>query len=171
MFSPEALSGYLSTAIFTLISVLIMVLILKKFLLTPLKKAVSERQDIFNNEMDEINKQKEKVEALKQEAYEELKEAQKKAHELLVEAQRVATQQEETILSEAKKEANEILSKAEQEAKRIHTMALQETRDQVIKLSLNLASKIVAKRLDENEERKFIGKFLEEHCENNSDTH
>lgn len=168
MFSPEALSGYLSTAVFTFISVGIMVLVLKHFLLKPLKKVISERQEVYTNEMSQLKKQQEKIEELNQKAQKDLKEVQKKSHELLVEAQKMAEEQAETILLDAKKNAQEILERAESEALHIRNMALQETRDQVIELALNLASKIVAKRLDENKERSFIEKFLKEQCETKS---
>lgn len=162
LFSQEALAGYLSTAVFTLISVGVMVFALQKALFKPLKNIVEKRQKAILDDLDKAKETNEKALEKEKKAFEELSQAHKKASEIITQAKEVALQKEEVILNQARKDARDILEKAEVEAHLLKTKALQETKKQIVELSLALASQVLSERLNEKGDEALIQRFLDE---------
>lgn len=168
IFSQEAIAGYLSTAIFTLLSVLIMFIIIKKFLFKPLDKILIQRQQQINNDLDNARADREKANILRQKAHEELAESNRKASEIVQQAKDLAIVQSENILKLAQEDANELISKAEEEAKYIKDNAYLEMRNEIADLSLAIASKVIAEKFDSKEDDELVQSILDQEIKNKS---
>lgn len=162
IFSSEAIAGYLSTAIFTLISVALMYLVLKAFVFKPVGKLIDARQEKINEDLDKARKSKEEAAKLEAQAHEHVSEANKKAGDIVHAAKTAAQVQGDQLLEEARQQASSIIEKAEEEAKRLKVNAYQEMRKDIVNLSLTIASKVVSERLDKKADIDLVEKLLSE---------
>lgn len=115
VFSPDAIAGYFSTAIVTIIGLLITVFILKKLLYKPILKVIHDRQ----NKVDDLLKDAEDRHRSSVEEQQRLDQAMSSAKDeasaFMTSAKTQAENQRDAIIADAKAEANAILAKAERE--------------------------------------------------------
>lgn len=104
--------------------------------------------------------------ALKKEYEEKLKAADKEAESILSEARKVAMHNEQKIVDEAKQEAARIIERANAEAELEKQRVADEVKQQIISVAAVMASKFVAKAMDDQENDALIEQTLNEMGEN-----
>ena len=106
------------------------------------------------------------IERLKKEYEEKLKAADKEAESILSEARKVAMHNEQKIVDEAKQEAARIIERANAEAELEKQRVADEVKQQIISVAAVMASKFVAKAMDDQENDALIEQTLNEMGEN-----
>lgn len=148
------------------INVFILYILLSYILYNPVRKMLKKRQDKITSDRETAESDRKKALALKEEYEEKLKLADKEAESILSEARKVAMHNEQKIVEEAKQEAARIIERANTEAELEKQRVADEVKQQIISVASVMASKLVAKAIDEKENDALIEETLNEMGEN-----
>ena len=153
-----------------LIAFLIILIVLAKMAWPQILATMEEREKRIADSLDEAEKTRQKAIADRKASDDIVTDARRQAAEIVLAARQDAEAERSRILAAAHAEAEDILAKAhtsaEEERRSIYADAAASTAD----LSVSVASKIVAKTLDEDgEQRRLIERYIEEAGSLNAD--
>ena len=152
-------------AAITAINVFILFLLLSVILFNPVRNMLKKRQDKITSDRETANQSREEALAMKAEYEEKLKAANKEAELILSDARKTAVHNEK-IIDEAKEEAARIIERANKEAELEKQKAADDVKQQIVAVSAMIASKLIAKSIDESESNAIIEQTLNEMGEN-----
>ena len=153
-------------AAITAINVFILFLLLSVILFNPVRNMLKKRQDKITSDRETANQSREEALAMKAEYEEKLKAANKEAELILRDARKTAVHNEQKIIDEAKEEAARIIERANKEAELEKQKAADDVKQQIVAVSAMIASKLIAKSIDESESNAIIEQTLNEMGEN-----
>ena len=153
-------------AAITAINVFILFLLLSVILFNPVRNMLKKRQDKITSDRETANQSREEALAMKAEYEEKLKAANKEAELILSDARKTAVPNEQKIIDEAKEEAARIIERANKEAELEKQKAADDVKQQIVAVSAMIASKLIAKSIDESESNAIIEQTLNEMGEN-----
>jgi len=149
-------------AAITALNVFVLFVLLSFILFNPVRNMLKKRQDKITSDRENAESNKKEALLLKQEYEEKLKQADKEAEAILSEARKVAMHNEQKIVDEAKEEAARIIARANTEAELEKQKVADEVKQQIIAVASVMASKLVAKSIDESENDALIAETLNE---------
>ena len=152
-------------AAITAINVFILFLLLS-VLFNPVRNMLKKRQDKITSDRETANQSREEALAMKAEYEEKIKAANKEAELILSDARKTAVHNEQKIIDEAKEEAARIIERANKEAELEKQKAADDVKQQIVAVSAMIASKLIAKSIDESESNAIIEQTLNEMGEN-----
>ena len=146
--------------IFSVITVLVLILILKHFFFEKVKKFMDERKA-------KVEEQFQKAEEAENQAREKLDEyneilagAEKEKRVIIADAMENAKLQANSVLDEARKEAADIREKSRLQIEREKIAARKEIHNEVGDLAVQLAEKILESELDEDAQASVIDEII-----------
>lgn len=145
--------------LFTVINLLIFFLIIKFFLLKPVKGIIDKREKLIEQEFDEAAQTKKAADDLKAEYEGNIQSAQKKAAEITADAKKTANAQRENILNQANDHARGIVEKAQKDAKLEYDKTISKLESEIAGLALAAAAKVVKENTSESDTSGY-DKFL-----------
>lgn len=138
------------------ISFVIVMFILGKFAWKPILKALSDREENIEAALNTARKAKEEMVALKADNERLLNEARIERDQML----KVARDTKDAIIAEAKgkaqMEANKIMTSARESINNEKMAAITELKNQVAKMSIEIAEKILRHELSNDEKQKAL---------------
>ena len=140
-------------AAITAINVFILFLLLSVILFNPVRNMLKKRQDKITSDRETANQSREEALAMKAEL-------------ILSDARKTAVHNEQKIIDEAKEEAARIIERANKEAELEKQKAADDVKQQIVAVSAMIASKLIAKSIDESESNAIIEQTLNEMGEN-----
>ena len=147
--------------LYTLFAFLVLLAILRKFAWGPLMGVMKKREEYVANEIDEAEKYRKESMELLEEQRRLLVEARKEAEEMIEASKRQGEAEREAIIKSAMKEAERMKETALKEIEQEKENAITALREQVATLSVMIASKVIEKELDEEDQRKFIHDLIQ----------
>ncbi|MBO5459209.1 MAG: F0F1 ATP synthase subunit B [Lachnospira sp.] len=153
-------------AAITAVNVFILFILLSYILYNPVRNMLKKRQDKITSDRETAESNKKEALALKKEYEEKLRLADKEAESILSEARKTAMHNEQKIVEEAKQEAARIIERANTEAELEKQRVADEVKQQIIAVAAVMASKLVAKAIDDSENNALIEETLNEMGEN-----
>lgn len=150
------------SALVTLITFLILLALLKKFAWGPLKQVMDKRERDINKDIDDAEQAKINAQKLEERNRQTLRETQEEVQKILEEAKVQARDQHEQIIHEANVRANGMIETAQSEINSQKERAISEINDEVSKLSVLIASKILQKDISEQDQKDLIDKYIKE---------
>ena len=134
-----------------------------RFAFRPIQNALKQREEDIQKSLDEAKKAREEMANLKAENEQLLRQAQEERMKIL----REANEAKESIVKEAKEKAkqeyNKIITDAKQQIEHQRMAAVTDIKNQVGKISLEIAEKIIRKELQGNiEQEKFVNTLVDE---------
>lgn len=150
------------SAIFVLVSFIILLLLLKKFAWNNVSKILNERADRINKDLDDAAKARQEADVLNAEAKTNLQKSQTQASTLIDNARANAEKEGAKALNTATAHANSISRQAQTDARQLKEDALHNAKDEIADLALQLAGLIVDKELDKKTHQKLIDNFIDE---------
>ena len=156
------------TGIWTLIIFAAMLLILWKYAWGPIINGLDKRAAKIEGDLKSAENEKQEAQKLKQEAQKNLDEANEKAYKIITQGKQEANDVRNDIINKAKDEANRIKSQAENDIKNARKKAVEEMRQEMVLMSIALASKIVKKNLTKETHNDLINGFLEDYEKKNN---
>ncbi|MCQ2481865.1 MAG: F0F1 ATP synthase subunit B [Clostridia bacterium] len=143
LFSPDQFGGYASTAVFTIINVLIFFICYKLFVHKKLVSVIEGRQKIITDSMNNAKKYEEETKINLDKSNADLEEAKEKANTIIEDSKVDAQKNADFIIQKANEEASEIIARAEEEAKRMKKVALEEMKDEISDLAVEITEKVI----------------------------
>lgn len=147
--------------VFTIINLIVLYLLLKKFLIGPVTAIMQQRKDIIKSELaDARNKQKQADERKKK--YEKiLEQAHEESAKIIDEARKNAQLEYDKKVETAEERAEEILEQAHQRIELEREKTMQELQSQIAGLALAAAGKVIGENHMEENSRFMYEQFLE----------
>ncbi len=149
------------TAIFTLVNLLVLFIVMKKYLFGPVKKMIDERQQEIDDLYADANRSKADAAELKDQYETRLAEANEEKEEILRTAYRKAQLREEEILREAQDKATQTLKRADAQIELEKKRALNDIKDEVSAMAVDIASAVLARDIKGEEHTALIDSFIE----------
>lgn len=145
----------------SLVNLVLLFLIVKKFLYKPVKKMLESRQSAIEKDYDDAQKAKEQAQADRDRYEEQLHSAKAEADRVIQAAVSLAEDREKAILDEAKSRADGIVLQAQQEAEQERRRSEHEIKQQIVEVSSLLTEKLLERELSAEDHRHFVDEFME----------
>lgn len=153
-----------------LIAFLIILIVLAKMAWPQILATMEEREKRIADSLDEAEKTRQKAIADRKASDDIVTDARRQAAEIVLAARQDAEAERSRILADAHAEAEDILAKAHTSAEEERRSIYADAAASIADLSVSVASKIVAKTLDEDgEQRRLIERYIEEAGSLNAD--
>ena len=156
----EIISVNLWQILVSLLNLVILFLIIKKFLYQPVKNVLKSRQDKIDEKNNKADEYLSQAEQSKIELEAKLNDAENQADEILNEATVNATRRKEKIIAEAREEADAIIRQAKTNAELEMKKAESEIKTQIVDVSFELSKKIIEREISEEDHHKLIDSFI-----------
>jgi len=160
MQSLEVISVNIWQIVISLLNLLIMFLILKKFLFKPVQKIVAERKGQVEKIYSDAEADRDKAAASRKEYEARLAAARETADTIVRDATDNARRQSDAIVAEASAESARLKQKAEEEIAREKSRMLADVRTEISELAVGIAGKVVEKELDSETYDSFVEDFI-----------
>ena len=161
MQSLEVISVNLWDTIVSLLNLLILYIIFKKFLFKPVSNMIEKR----NSEIEAKYKAAEdaKLAAEKDKLFwdEKIGGAKREAEEIIDGAKSSAIKQSDSIISKAKERADGIIRQAENQAELEMKKAEDGVKKEIVDVSAALAEKLLGREINESDHKNLIDSFIE----------
>lgn len=131
-------------------------LVLAKFAWKPILGSLKEREDSIQQALDQAEKAKQEMAALKSDNEKLLKEAREERDKILRDARTASNRLVEEAQATAKKSADRIIEDAKAVIQTEKQAALRDVRAQVASFSLDIAEKLIKKNLAEDKQQKEL---------------
>ncbi len=153
---------HLGTMLFQVVVLIILIALMARFVMRPLLAMMKERQDYIDQQITTAEENRKEAEKLAAQQEEALKQARQEAKELLERAKAQKEREAEEIIRQAQERAERIINEATSQIALEKEKALADLRDEVGRLSVLLAAKMLEKELDAEEHSKLVGRYLEQ---------
>jgi F-type H+-transporting ATPase subunit b len=144
-----------------LVAFVLILLILWRYVVPPIQKAMRERQEIIQKQVADSEKAKERLAEAQSEYQRALNEARVEAAQIRESARAEAQQVVEELRAQAQEEQARIVSRGEEQLRQQRTQVVRELRGEIGSLAVELSEKIVGQRLsDDAQVRATVDSFL-----------
>jgi F-type H+-transporting ATPase subunit b len=152
-----------ATFVFELISFAIIMYVLAKWVIPPINKAMTERQEKIKAQFDEAAQLKAEAEATEKEHQSQLAEARAEASRIREEAREQGAQIIAQHREQAQAEAERITSNAHAQLEVDRAQALNQLKTEVGAMATTLAGRIVGESLDDDaRQKRSVERFIAE---------
>ncbi|QDP42241.1 F0F1 ATP synthase subunit B [Radiobacillus deserti] len=141
---------------------IVLLVLLRKFAWGPLMGVMKQREDHIANEIETAEKNRQEAERASREANEQLQKTRQEAQAIIEEAKKAGQKQEQDIIASARKEADRIKEAAQEEINNEKEKAIQALQDQVATLSVQIATKVIEKEINAQDQEKLISEYIKE---------
>lgn len=145
-----------------LVNIVILYIVFRLLLYKPVAKFMKSRQERFAKEREEFDAEKAEADAIRAQGDEILHKARSDAETQVAQIMAQADKDAKSIREEAQKQAGVIIENAKQEAQEEKRRQLEAMHDQVMELSVALASRILEREIKPEDHQKLMEEFLSE---------
>ena len=156
----EVISVNFWQMIISILNLVILYLILKKFLFKPVKRTLAARRQQVDDLYASAETAKTEAEAARVEYTAKLDRADESARKIVSDATRRASEKAEEIVDEAKAEADRVRRRADEEIAQERKKALNEVKNEISDISVEIAEKVVGREIREEDHREMIDSFI-----------
>jgi F-type H+-transporting ATPase subunit b len=150
------------TFIITVINITILCFILRAILFKPVTKFMEDRAQRVQNLIDQAEKDRSAAKKLLADYEAKVKDAEARANGILKTARDNAASQAEMIVVKAKKDAEILLADAQKQIEAERQIAMAKFRLEASTLVIAATSKLAAKELSGEDNRRYVGMLLDE---------
>lgn len=146
----------------SLLNLLILFLLLKKFLYKPVQNMLAKRQEAVDKEYAEAAEANEKAQQDQANWQERMEHAQEQADRILHDAAATAQEHSDRMIAAAKEKAAGVMRQAEAEAVLERQKAEDDMKREIVDVSAKLAEKMLGRELRHEDHQAIIDTFLDE---------
>ncbi|SHM62079.1 F0F1 ATP synthase subunit B [Gracilibacillus kekensis] len=147
---------------FAIISFLALLWLLRKYAWGPLMNKMEERENHIANEIDTAEKNRAEAEKASHEANEQLKATRQEAQQIIEDAKKAGQDQEKAIIEAANQAAARLKKSAEEDIAREKEKAIEALQAQVATLSVQIATKVIEKEINAEDQEQLISDYIKE---------
>lgn len=152
----------LGDMLFILVSFIVLALLVKHFAWGPVTKMMDARSEKITGDLDYADQERSRAEKLAKEREDALKNSRADAVEIVNKAKESGETQKKSIVSEAHSEAEEVRQRAKSDAAKAKEDAMSEAQNDIASLSLEIASKVISKELNADDQKSLIDSYIKE---------
>ena len=150
------------TLILQIISFLILLGLLTKFLYKPLTKYLDERAEAIKNMTESIKSAEEKARLYAAETHKALQMTREESSKVKKESRRLADEDRKKIIEEAKKEARFLIEGATEQLNVEKNVILKKMQKEIADISLDIARKILGREITKEDHKRIIEESISE---------
>lgn len=151
-----------TSTIIAIIAFLFLYWALNKWAFGPLFGVMEKRRQLVLEQMNSADTSRLQAEQAMAEQKEALQQARKEAYEILEQARATSSKQADDIVQSAKSEAARLKEDALKDIESEKNNAIAALRKEVGGISVQIASKIIEKQVDEKSQEKIVSQYLKE---------
>lgn len=155
-------STTLGTILFVLVSFILLIALVKKFAWTSLVDMMKKREDQIANDLDSAEKARLTAQKLEQQRQEALQNSRNEAITILNQAKENGEENRQKMMQEAKTTIEHLKAKTNEQLIRDKEETMLEMKQDISRLSLDLAAKLLNQELSEEKHHALIHDFIEE---------
>ncbi len=144
----------------SMINLLLLLLIIKKFLYKPVREALSKRKETIDGQYSDAARAKQNAVSAQRAWEDKLSEAQSDADAIIDEARIAAKRKSDDIISAADAKAKVIVHRAQVDAELEKKKAQASIRGEIVDVSMLLTEKMIGREINETDHRKLIDSFI-----------
>lgn len=152
--------------IWTVITFIILLLILKKVAWKPILTALDKRENDIRESLAQAEKAKEDAKQILEQNQANLAKAEEESRKIIEQSRTYAESLKEQLMRESKEQAKKIVDDASSEIQRNKDAAFEELKGQIAEIAVNAAEKIIRESLDAQKSKQVIDKYLNDVTKN-----
>lgn len=161
MQSLEVISVNIWQIVISLLNLLILFLLVKKFLFKPVNKMLSNRQKELDAKYADADEAKRIAQENRVLWDEKISTVKSETDEMIKDAQESAKRQGDLIVSKAKEQADVIIRQAENQIVYEKKKAKEEIKNEIVEVSAALANKILEREINTDDHRELIDSVIQ----------
>ncbi len=147
--------------IWTWVTFLVLLFVLKKVAWKPLLGAVEERENRIAESLRRAEEARQEAEKLLEEQHRQLAKTQEEVQAMLKESRQMAEKVRSEIIEKAREDANKLMERARRDIEKERQAALMNLRNQVADLVVQATSKLIQVSLDDRKHRQLIDEYIQ----------
>lgn len=164
--SLDIISVNIWSILISLVNLLLLFLILKKFLFKPVTKVMNERQNQVTAIYADAEKDRQAAADMKQEYETRMAAAREEADGLVRNAMQTAQRKSDSIIADANSQAAHLKQKAEMEIELEKKQMLSDVKTEISDLAVSIAARIMEREVSQKDHADFVEQFIENVGEN-----
>jgi F-type H+-transporting ATPase subunit b len=148
--------------IWTLVTFLILLALLAKFAFKPIAQALDSRGQKIKQSIDDAEKSRVDAKKLMEDYQKQIADARNEAGKVIEEARQLGERVRKEVVEKANAEASAVAQRAQEEIVRQKEKGIQEMKDTVAALSVQIASKVLEKEVNEATHRQLIDNLIKD---------
>ncbi len=148
------------TLVAQVLNFLILVVILRLVAYKPVLKMLKAREDKIAKSINAAEADEQKAKQLLEDYKKQLADARIQAQEIVDKANKRAQEEHDATIAETKREIEQLRKAAKEDIAREREIAVQQLRGEMVSLSMQAASKIVAVNMDDKANEKLVSDFI-----------
>lgn len=159
----ELVTPAIGLIVWTTLTFLILLFLLGKFAWKPILKAVKDRESSISDALKSADKAREEMEKLKSDNERILREARAERDGILKDAREISDKMVAEAKAKANSEGAKLLEQAREQIENQKMAAITELKNQVAKMSIDIAEKVIRKELsDKANQEALVGEQLQD---------
>jgi F-type H+-transporting ATPase subunit b len=148
--------------IWTLITFTVLLVLLAKFAFKPIAEALDRRGASIKGAIEEAEKQRAEAKKLMEDYQKQLAEARSEAGKIIEESRQLGEKVRKEVVDKAGTEASASVQRAQEEIQRQKEKGIQELKDTVASLSVQIASRVIEKEVNEATHRQLVDNLIKD---------
>jgi F-type H+-transporting ATPase subunit b len=148
--------------IWTLVSFLVLLALLSKFAFKPIAQALDRRGETIKKSIEDADKQRAEARKLLEDYQKQVADARNEAGKILEEARQLGERVRKEVVEKANAESSATVQRAREEIQRQKEKGIQEMKDTVAALSVQIASRVIEKEVNEAAHRQLIENLIKD---------
>lgn len=161
------LDPHLGTIIWTIITFLVVLLVLRKFAWPPLLAALDEREQRISDALAEAERVRQEAEEVLHKHQQQLAAADEEARRIVAEARAAGAHVRQTIVSQAREEAERMIDQARTSIESEQRAAIADLRRETANLAVQAAGVLIDANLDDERNRALVDDLIAKIPESN----
>ena len=147
--------------VFTIINLLVLYLLMKKFLFGPIIKVMDVRKAMIDQQFAGAKEQEDQAKALKEQYEGALKSAREESFQIMEQARKEAKAQADKTVEDTQAKVSAMLAKAQEDINTERENAMLQMKDDVASLAMEAAGKIIGKNSGADQDLSLYDQFIE----------
>lgn len=152
--------------IWTVVTFIVLLLILKKVAWKPILAALDKRENDIKEALEQAEKAKEEAKQILAANQANLAKAEEESKKIIEQSRAYAETLKEQMIADSKEAAKKIVDDASSEIQRKKDSAFEELKGQIAEIAVGAAEKIIKESLDAQKSKHVIDKYLNEVTKN-----
>jgi len=152
--------------IWTSITFIALIFILKKFAWKPILAALDQREEAIRESLEKAEKAKEEAQKILEQNQSNLNKAEEESRKIIEQSRSFAEKLKEQMLSDTKQQSRKLLEDASAEIERKKDEVFNDLKNQIAEIAINAAEKILNENLNKETQKKIVDKYIGEIAKN-----
>lgn len=148
--------------VWTLVAFVVLLALLAKFAFKPIAQALDHRSETIKKSIEDAEKQRVESKRLMEDYQKQLADARNEAGKIIEEARQLGERVRKEVVEKSNAEASAAVQRAQEEIRRQKDKGIQEMKDTVATLSVQIASRIIEKEVNEATHRQLVDNLIKD---------